>query len=95
LILGSVTFFKDVQEAKQTEIFVQLFNVVGNNTVLRFVHPDNVPDKEVITVAFDGSSMSRKLTQALNAFVKSVNPLADVGITTLYKLLQLKNMADS
>jgi len=93
LILGIVTFFKDVHPLKVEARDVQLFNVDGSDTVLRSTQLLNVPDKVVIAVAFDGISMSRKLVHPLNAFVKSVNPLADVGITTLYKLLQLKNMA--
>lgn len=94
LILGIVTFFKDAHWPKQLVRDTQLFNVVGSDTVLSSVHPTKVCAKVVIAIAFDGSSMSRKLVQLANAVCKSVNELADVGITTLYKLLQPLNILD-
>ena len=91
-ILGKVTFFKEPQFENAPFNVVQLFNVVGRVTVLKFVQLLNVPFKLVIFTAFEGSATSNKFIQPPKVEAKLVNALADVGIITLYRLVQFRNI---
>ena len=92
LILGKVTFFKEIQLLNALLNEVQLFNVVGKDTVLKDLQVLNAWIRFVIDVAFDGSVISNKFTHPLNVVNILLKELAEVGITTTYKFIQFWNI---
>jgi len=89
LLLGIVRFFKETQVKKVESNVVQLFNVVGNDTVLKELHPLKVEAKLVIPVALLGKVISNKFKQPKKVDAKVVKLAPDVGITTTNNLTQL------
>jgi len=89
LLLGIVRFFKETQFVKTLLKVVQLFKVVGNDTVLKELHPLKVLDKFVIEVALLGKVISNKFKQPKKVDAKVVKLAPDVGITTTNNLTQL------
>jgi hypothetical protein len=53
-------FFNDSQSLKAEDKFVQLFKDVGNEILLKFVHPKKAGLRLVIPVASEGIAISNR-----------------------------------
>lgn len=67
---------------------------MGKDIVCNVTQEENALFKVVMFTEFDGKIIFLKLLQFWKTWVRSVNELADVGITTLYKLVAPVNIND-
>ena len=95
LTLGIVIFLIVGQFENEFTKVVQLFNDVGNVTLLKFLQLEKDVLKLVIAVEFEGNIISNNLSQLKKVVLKSVNELAEVGITITYKFAQPWNIDDN